>query len=117
VIVAVVVLVVVLVTGGSSSSGNYPSSSSAAGTAYFRDISNADLAALKKLACPGTRITLKQPELDAVTSAQATGDPVESGSTATQNGHLEANDGTSADVVVHLKKVSGGWCLERTEAS
>jgi hypothetical protein len=88
------------------------------GDAYFTAVANADLAALRRIACPGTTIKLTQEVLDQVTSATPSGPAIETGDTATEIGVLKASDGSSATVTVDLhKQASGVWCLNKTTAS
>jgi hypothetical protein len=89
----------------------------AAGDQYFAAVGNGDLAGLKRLACPGTTITLTQAELDQVTAATPDGPATETGDAATQTGKLDASDGSSATVTVFLSKKNGSWCLDHTTAS
>jgi hypothetical protein len=92
-----------------------PATATAAGNLYFRALAGHDLAALRRIACPSTTITLSQPTLDRVTSAEPTGPARATGAAATMTGRITGNDRSTATISAHLAAYGAGWCLAGTQ--
>jgi hypothetical protein len=103
-----------------STSSSIPSyareSARAAGSQYFSELRDHNLAGVKQLACSGVEVTLTQAEIDEVTLGYSSGVEGETASTAIVKGIIRTAT-TRQELTLAMGKDSNGWCINGVKSA